>query len=314
MVVTRPTLFFLVFCVALFIHSPMSPLPHCLAIGTDGYDWKYEQISSKEQYSGISFEDLPGFTRSVSGRDFALVTPESHVWAKNPLFTNGTTAHIITPALGANFAMYLGKVNPGGKVESPRRSSIERFVVVLHGSIHITADYGLGAEGVTLSTGSFMYMPCNVTHQMSNIDEQNKEARLIIFERQYKIRGIEPQFLHGDIEAQPLIPAGGEVFKLRKLLPDTEDYDFNIHVMDFMPGEHLHVREVHYNQHGLLLMHGKGIYRLGNEWMPVKKGDSIWMAPFVPQWYGALGTEPSRYILYKDTTEDPLVVSDNGIF
>ena len=30
-------------------------------------------------------------------------------------------------------------------------------------------------------------------------------------------------------------------------------------------------------------------------------GDVIWMSPFVPQWYGALGETRTRYILYKDT-------------
>ena len=36
---------------------------------------------------------------------------------------------------------------------------------------------------------------------------------------------------------------------------------------------------------------------------PVQSGDAIWMAPYVPQWFAALGTGPSdyaRYILYKD--------------
>lgn len=40
-------------------------------------------------------------------RNYALVTPESFVFAGNPLWTNATTAHIITPATGANFAMLL---------------------------------------------------------------------------------------------------------------------------------------------------------------------------------------------------------------
>lgn len=30
------------------------------------------------------------------------------------------------------------------------------------------------------------------------------------------------------------------------------------------------------------------------------------MAPYVVQWYAALGSQTSRYILYKDTLEDPL--------
>lgn len=51
-----------------------------------------------------------------------------------------------------------------------------------------------------------------------------------------------PVFLHGDVDASPLLPTAGEVFDLRKLLPQTSDYDFNIHIMDFKPGEHLFVK------------------------------------------------------------------------
>ena len=40
-------------------------------------------------------------------------------------------------------------------------------------------------------------------------------------------------------------------------------------------------------------------------WYPVQAGDAIWMAPFVPQWFGALGKKRSRYILYKDTYRAP---------
>ena len=40
---------------------------------------------------------------------------------------------------------------------------------------------------------------------------------------------------------------------------------------------------------------------------PVKAGDAIWMAPFVVQWYGALGTTRSRYIINKDTSRDALL-------
>eukprot|EP00967_Tisochrysis_lutea_P053479 scaffold66568_cov17-Tisochrysis_lutea.AAC.1 len=121
-------------------------------------------------------------------------------------------------------------------------------------------------------------------------------------------------------------------------------------------------QEVHYNQHGLMLLDGKGIYRLADKWYPVQvkhmvvtltskgksvtakdrcrggcnevekrlrgltstsgrkarneqnsvhvhaayfltvfgtaswflqAGDAIWMAPYVVQWYAALGTTPS---------------------
>ncbi len=38
----------------------------------------------------------------------------------------------------------------------------------------------------------------------------------------------------------------------------------------------------------------------------MQAGDAIWMAPYVVQWYAALGTQNSRYIIYKDTTMDPV--------
>ena len=105
----------------------------------------------------------------------------------------------------------------------------------------------------------------------------------------------------GTTGEQPLVPVAPEVFALRKLLPTTPEYDFNMHVMDFEPGEFLQVKEVHYNQHGLLLLEGQGIYRLADQWYPVTAGDAVWMAPFVVQWYGALGKHRSRYIINKDT-------------
>ncbi|CAI5960083.1 unnamed protein product [Closterium sp. NIES-64] len=70
----------------------------------------------------------------------------------------------------------------------------------------------------------------------------------------------------GQTHKQPIRPVPGEVFALRKLLPTTIAYDFNIHIMDFEPGEFLNVKEVHYNQHGLLLLEGRGIYRLADSW------------------------------------------------
>ena len=82
-------------------------------------------------------------------------------------------------------------------------------------------------------------------------------------ENENSAQGGNPVFHHGSVADLPLVPVDGEVFLLRKLLPQTGEYDFNVHVMDFLPGEYLNVKEVHYNQHGLLLLQGKGIYRCG---------------------------------------------------
>ena len=43
----------------------------------------------------------------------------------------------------------------------------------------------------------------------------------------------------GTTEARPLVPVPPEMFGLRKLLPTAPEYDFNVHVMDFAPGQFL---------------------------------------------------------------------------
>ncbi len=64
--------------------------------------------------------------------------------------------------------------------------------------------------------------------------------------------------------------------------------------------------ESHVMEHGLLMLSGGGIYRLGEHWYPVKAGDFIWMAPYCPQWFGALGKTAARYLIYKDWNRHPL--------
>ncbi len=59
------------------------------------------------------------------------------------------------------------------------------------------------------------------------------------------------------------------------------------------PERRLPLVEVHVMEHGLLMLEGQGVYRLGDDWYPVRQGDVIWMAPFCPQWFVAMGKGPS---------------------
>ena len=47
------------------------------------------------------------------------------------------------------------------------------------------------------------------------------------------------------------------------------------------------------------------MYRLSDAWYPVQQGDVIWMAPYCPQWFVAMGKGPARYLYYKDVNRDP---------
>ncbi|CAL5086589.1 unnamed protein product [Urochloa decumbens] len=245
-------------------------------------------------------QDLPGFTRSVVKRDHALITPESHVFGPLPDWINTLGAYLISPSIGAHFTMYLANMQDGSKSALPPKD-VERLVFVLQGSISLSVGAGTTHS---LLVDSYAYLPANIKHSMIS----DESTTLVIFERRYSAtEDFHPDLIVGSTDKQPLLETPGEVFQLRKLLPTSLPYDFNIHIMDFQPGEYLNVKEVHYNQHGLLLLEGQGIYRLGDSWYPVQSGDTIWMAPFVPQWYAALGKTRTRYLLYKDVNRNPLI-------
>lgn len=89
-------------------------------------------------------------------------------------------------------------------------------------------------------------------------------------------------------------------------MPDGPTWDFAVNTMTYDPGAALSQVEIHVMEHGLLMLEGGGIYRLGDNWYPVTAGDFIWMAPYCPQWFGAIGKTPAKYLIYKDWFRHPL--------
>uniref|UniRef100_A0A0D9WZ12 Cupin type-1 domain-containing protein n=1 Tax=Leersia perrieri TaxID=77586 RepID=A0A0D9WZ12_9ORYZ len=180
-------------------------------------------------------QDLPGFTRSVYKRDHALITPESHVFSPLPDWVNTLGAYLISPAIGAHFTMYLAKMHDGSKSALPPKG-VERLIFVLQGSIVLSVESG---NTHSLLVDSYAYLPANMKHSVVSDDL----TTLVIFERRYSnIEDRHPDLIVGSTDKQPLLDTPGEVFQLRKLLPTSLPYDFNIHIMDFQPGEYLNVK------------------------------------------------------------------------
>ncbi|KAJ8902310.1 hypothetical protein NDN08_006717 [Rhodosorus marinus] len=262
----------------------------------------YEQIRASRSRSWSFFSSLPGATRSVVRDNYALVTPESHVYADLPGWPRIAAACLISPAMGSHFSMYLAFSSSEVEVKGcGSLQDVERFIYVIEGEV-------VGPNDKRLQPGGFAYIPAGESDAIFSIKESSV---FLVYDRQYQSmagEGVPPLIVDHQDNIQVEVP-DGEVFRLRRLLPMSKSFDFNIHVMDFDPGEFLNVKEVHYNQHGLLLLTGMGVYRLGDDYIPVTAGDAIYMAPFVPQWFGALGKEISRYIIYKDTNRNPLFPS-----
>ena len=129
------------------------------------------------------------------------------------------------------------------------------------------------------------------------------ESRAVVIEKPYRPLGaLKPpgKFLGSERTAPSRPLMDDPDLQVRVLLPEDPSFDFAVNTMTFQPGAALPMVEMHVMEHGLTMLAGGGIYRLGENWYPVAVGDFIWMAPYCPQWFGAIGKTPAKYLIYKD--------------
>ena len=229
-----------------------------------------------------------GFTRSAHRPDHLLLTPDTFIRAPRPGMTRATAVVHVAPAVGAGFTQYTAEFEPGGSL-GPAMG--QRFLYVLDGEIAV--------DGRVLAANAYAYIPenCDVAVTAAGA------ARAAVIEKTYvPCPGVSPPaLLVSDEQAasgKPLLDDPDLI--VRQLLPDHVAFDFAVNTMQFQPGAALPMVEIHVMEHGLLMLEGGGIYRLGESWHPVSAGDFIWMAPYCPQWFGALGKTPAKYLIYKD--------------
>lgn len=193
---------------------------------------------------------LPGgFTRARTGRGFHLLAPENRVFGAGPAgWTGGASAAaVVTPALGAHFAMYIVHAPGGAKLDVPTTfpgalRRLERFFFVLEGLLAVRGE--LVEEGsLELGPGGFLYVaPGDDGVQV--LDTSGGGVVLVQIDRIYS-GNEEPKSVLGETEKVDAEVPAGDKFRLRRLLNSGNSaYDFNIHIMDFSPGEYLAVKEV----------------------------------------------------------------------
>jgi len=245
-----------------------------------------------------------GYTRSRTTSHYALLTPDTHVEATLPGWVDAQAMTHISPEMGARFTQCTVTLADGGRSAAPAAGA-SRFVYVLEGAVNL--QHGKSAELATeLSAGQYVYLPPRTPHQ---ITASSSGARLALFEKNYQpVQADSPKLVAGTAEDVP-----GEAFQgdadlqLQTLLPTDEPYDMAMNIFTYQPGGRLPQVEVHVMEHGLLMLQGEGIYRLGDDWHPVQAGDIIWMASYCPQWFVAMGKEPAKYLYYKDVNRAPLI-------
>jgi (S)-ureidoglycine aminohydrolase len=239
-----------------------------------------------------------GETRSASERNHAVLTPETFVRAPLPGMRGATAIVHTSPAMGASFTQYTAEFEPGGRIGP---TAAQRFVYVLEGELAVS----VGRRRHKLSPGGYIYLP-----EGRDAVTSTTVARAVVIEKAYQpLSGSRrPAALAGTEQSSSGEPLNGDPWlTVRKLLPDDPSFDFAVNIMEYQPGATLPMVEIHLMEHGLLMLQGGGIYRLAERWYPVAAGDFIWMGPYCPQWFGALGKSPAKYIIYKDWNRHPLV-------
>jgi len=245
--------------------------------------------------------DLFGTTRSRVARDHALICPDSFVRSPLPGWNRTQGIILIAPPMGARFTQFLAIMEPGAIAGQPA-PGVERVLYVLEGSVSVTLP---GGSERTLDVGGFAFIPAGVQAQV----RATTAARLNVFEKRFtSLAGMAaPRPIIGherDVEGVPFM--GDPAARLQVLLPNETEFDLAVNVFRFQPGAALPLVEIHVMEHGLLMLEGEGVYRLGDSWYPVRAGDVIWMRSFCPQWFVAMGKTPAAYLYYKDVNRDPL--------
>jgi (S)-ureidoglycine aminohydrolase len=239
-----------------------------------------------------------GHTRSTNQRDHLLHTPDTFVRTVLPGMELATAVVHVSPAGGAAFTQYTAELEPGGKLGP---TSNQRFIYTLEGA----ADLATDTSFQTLIPGGFAYIPEDAAHTLT----AQQPTRLVVIEKPYEAiaSAPAPETFIGHEDKTLSVPLNDDLdLQVRSLLPGSPSFDFAVNTMTYQPGAALNMVEVHIMEHGLLMLEGGGIYRLGDSWYPVTAGDFIWMGPYCPQWFGAIGKRPAKYLIYKDWNRHPL--------
>ncbi|HWY54202.1 MAG TPA: (S)-ureidoglycine aminohydrolase [Terriglobales bacterium] len=240
-----------------------------------------------------------GHTRSSRKHDHLFLTPDSFVRTTLPGMQSCLAIVHASPAIGARFTQYTAEFEPGGELGP---TNAQRFIFVLEGELQVEA---VGKES-TISARGYAYLPEGLAHRVS----ASNLCRAAVIEKPYRpldsVDAPAAFISHEDAVASHPLDNDPDL-QVKCLLPDTVSFDFAVNTMVYQPGASLPMVEMHVMEHGLLMLEGGGIYRLGESWYSTSAGDFIWMGPWCPQWFGAIGKVAAKYLIYKDWNRHPLL-------
>ena len=243
-----------------------------------------------------------GDSRTYIGSRHALIAPDGHIPSRLPGIDKATVVVLISREMGARLTQLLLTFQADGSAFFPANDT-EAFAYILRGSMRAE----VSANRYSLETGSYLFVPAE---QVWNLSTPAEGTRINLFFKKYVLLdgAVPPEVCAGherQVTGQPFL--GDEEALLQTLLPDNASFDMAVNIFNYKSGACLPFVETHIMEHGLLMLEGMGIYRLEDRWYPVAAGDCIWMAPYCPQWFTAMGKSPARYLYYKDVNRPVLL-------
>jgi (S)-ureidoglycine aminohydrolase len=242
-----------------------------------------------------------GQTRTRIAARHALIASDGHVKSSVPGITGAAAVILISEAMGAKVAQLLVTFETGGRAALPA-GDVETAGYFETGGGTLT----IGREKRRCGAGGFFFAPAGAAW---SITAPRKGTRVTLFQKKYApLAGAPaPGAVIGDaarVKGEPFL--GDPDARLQVLLPDVPAFDLAMNIFTYQPGATLPFVETHIMEHGLLMLAGQGVYRLEDSWYPVAAGDAIWMAPYCPQWFVAMGKTPASYLYYKDVNRAAL--------
>lgn len=233
---------------------------------------------------------------------YVVIDPDGLVENAVPGYNKCDVSILGSPEMGASFADYLVTAHAGGSNDGIGGDGIESFLYVVSGSVHASN----GEQDAELTEGGYMYSPADKPITFENTF--GGDSVLYVYRRRYlPYKDLKPHTVVGNLNDMEWVEYEGmNNCHIKDCLPASGDFgfDMNMHVLKFKPGASHGYIETHFQEHGMLFLQGKGMYRLGDDWMPLQKGDYVFMDSYCPQCCYAVGTEDYIYIYSKDCNRD----------
>jgi (S)-ureidoglycine aminohydrolase len=232
-----------------------------------------------------------------------LITPDNLVANALPHFAGTVARPLATPrGTAAKFGQYLLEFEPAGHSLRPQGAGFESFLYQITGEVTVRSQDTVHK----LANGDYCYLPSGVEFSIQAFASTG--AKTLWTKRRYEpVDGVAlPAVTFANqADAVDIVPPPPGSYTYRELLPAADpSFDFAMNVLTAEPGGSIGMIEIHHQEHGLLMLGGRGIYYLAGDFHEVAEGDYIYMAPYCPQTFYSIGDAPTSYLLYKDVNRD----------